>query len=273
MLFFSINLYYTSRSTLIYAKGIQMAFLQTWLDSLKFFIPKNFKLFFLVTLKSIIETYKILLFKFWPVLVFLFLIRFILQGFFINPLIGIVFAFLFHAFFLFLCFLIIRPSVKLKNYYYIKDYWFYFIFFFVIFFVHQQLFINFYTIGFWLMLIPFFISPPCIFLTLFYLDGSALSLKPFWQSLKMVWYNLPFCLVSYGFFMILGRLLFIQWPLFFNFFYILTLSESLPLLQEMIAWPFYLLFIPIPLCWFANFYTKQVHAQFQLYMPNNKKGL
>ena len=245
-----------------------MDVLKTWRDSLKFFIPKNFKLFGLVSLKAIFEAYKLLLFRFWPVLLLLFAMRFVLHALRAYPVISVVVAFVFHAAFLFLCFLIIRPSIKLKNYSYVKDYWLYFIFFLTILLVHQWFFFEFYILGLWLLLVPFFISPLCIFITMFYLDGPALALKPFWQGLKMLWYNLPFCVVSYGFIALIGKLILAQLPVFFNVFYPFASMDSVPFAQEIFAWPIYLLFVPIPLVWFVNFYIKQVHAQFKLYMPS-----
>ncbi len=46
-----------------------MQLLQSWQDSLKLFYPKNLKLFALVTLKSIIDVYKLLLRYWWWLLI------------------------------------------------------------------------------------------------------------------------------------------------------------------------------------------------------------
>lgn len=238
-----------------------MAFLQTWRESLKFFIPKNFKLFFLVTLKTVIETYKILITRFWPLLliwasIYCFLPLIGQQ----HALVALIINYVMYAPYLFLCFLIIRPSIKLKNFSYIKEYGIYFIEFLFLFLLYRFVVFTFPNYVLFLGLTPIFVSPFFIFWTLFVLDSEIFNPVTAWQALKMVWYNLPFCVISYVFFACISAWNIARIPAPFSYFHLLF------------EWPLFLFFVPIPLCWFAIFYTKQVHAQFQLYMPAKKQG-
>lgn len=57
-----------------------MQLFQLWQDSLKIFIPRNFKLFGLVSLNATIQTYKIWLGRFWP----LFVVSLLVDLFFVQ---------------------------------------------------------------------------------------------------------------------------------------------------------------------------------------------
>jgi hypothetical protein len=115
---------------------------------------------------------------------------------------------------------------------------------------------------------PFYLSPIIFFTILFYLDSNG-SIVQVFKSLvhgfKMAIYNYPFCILNF-IILLLGTLIgnliifFIDLYLiqFLGFYmgYITTLFKLIP-------WC-----LPIPLCFFTNFYTKRIHDQFDLYYPS-----
>ena len=126
-----------------------MQLLQSWKESVAIFAPKNFKLFFLVTLKAILETFTALIRYCWmPFMLFLifsFLYAQKMQGLmpakiagqeplgaFYGGLLLWRFVFLLGMFLLFmLIFLAARPSVLRKGYWYFASYWYYVLYVFL----------------------------------------------------------------------------------------------------------------------------------------------
>lgn len=233
-----------------------MRILQSWAESLTILKPKNFKLFLLVTLKSIVETYKILFTKFWPVSSALLLAMYCLlyvhdtiANRAVISLYTIFFGF-FSILFLFLIFLMVRPSISQKNWHYVLRYWQHFLFFFVtcvmitlIFMLTKKVpFFNF------LLLVGYYgcqASPLFVIVTGFLLDsdGSEKSMiYSCWRGLKFCLFNYPFCLFGFLF--------------FYYSFYVLSSFG---------VWYVSILLWPLPVCFFINFYVKRLHEQFDVY--------
>lgn len=211
-----------------------MNLLAAWQESLQLFIPKNFKLFLLVTLKAMVETYKTLITKFWWLILlcvgFDFLLDYVPAKFdglliavgaiftefdFISPLTDLAFLAL-----TFLIFLAVRPSTAFKNAAYVRHYlkyWLYFIAFNVIFtlistsrfdlevdevadiaYVVQPAFD--WLRGLLLLSPMVVVTPLFVFLMAFILDSRngvkdvVLSVV---RAVKMCVYNYPFCLISF----------------------------------------------------------------------------
>lgn len=263
-------------------KGETMQILQSWKESLLIFKPSNFKLFLMVTVKSILETYKLLLCYFWWLVLLYVFFSVLVYAFFFSD--SQILAFLFLAI-MFVTFLIVRPSVERKGYSYFSKKLLYIgligIFYPIIVFLVLFFTVLFFSVlgipfPFWLRIIlaPFigfiapvfflFVTPLSIFYTLFALDSDidmraidsytmriAKIMKIFGEAFfragKMVLFSYPFCFVSYLLFYGMYQSLhwIIPYPLFFRFFHLLLL--------------------PILICIFANFYIKQVHEHFDLY--------
>ena len=268
-------------------------FFRSWKESISLFTPKNAKLFFLITLKSIMESYKLIVLH----LGWLFALTAILDlsysrfchklsYFCLIPLFGW-FATIFGMY------LIIRPSIKRKSWDYYKDNWLKFIFFIFfsiiaysipiamllignkIVFLTQNIHTIFYILFLPVLLIPIlvtflmppdliilYVSPLLTFLILFILDsdGSIKSImKSMIRALKMMIYNYPFCILIFCFFVLCSILYTIS---IVNLF-----GRNSFLLSPIITNAF----LPIPLCILTNFYIKRLHDQFGLYYPETAK--
>ena len=276
----------------------------SWVESLQVFKPANFKLFLLVTLKSIIETYKILFTKFWWVF-----LGFVAMDYVIAYSVAyngarsglLLVTDFYFVLILFLMFLVIRPSVQQKNVSYVQKYWKQFMFFLVfgavfgiivayisgtrfqleigedddiIYLATEGLS----WIGTLLLLAPAIVTGPLFVITNSFLFDTNGSLKAMffslWGGIKFCVYNYPFC--------ILGLLLFhyLFQAIDGATFFVLGLFD-IPLIaiigQDYVMLPALntikyvsMLFWPIPLCFFINFYVKRLHEQFELYFE--KKG-
>jgi len=237
-----------------------MNILQSWQSSLALFKPQSLKLFLLVTLKSIIETYKLLFTTFLPLCGILVALSF-LNGW------GLLLTILL------LC-LIIRPSVLKKDYNYLKRYVFHFIYYVIVLLFIMMVEDMFKISVAWfvtcfeyhlalslLMLIIFFVfltAPLYIFNIFFYLDsdGRFNSLfKSIVRAIKMVIYSMPFvAIVSIVFLLIsimvtyLIRMIACRYIILFNLFFIM----------------------PSMLCFWNNFYIKNIHENFDLYFKRKE---
>jgi len=230
-----------------------MTLLQSWADSLTLLKPKNFQLFLMVTVKSIIEAYKIYVRYFWWALLLVTvggLASCFLSFAQIFPYRHISFyssSFLCEILFLAAC-LSTRPSVLLKD----GDY-----------FIFQLKKI----ILFWIFLPLFSWSSATyygyIFAVLFFADsegGCKNFLLSLWNALKMVFFNVPLMVILGGFMYALG---------WFGGYYLhqLCLAYNIPIYPQ-----YYLLFnavgallLPIGVCFYTNIYIKRLHDQFDLY--------
>jgi hypothetical protein len=268
-------------------------FFRSWKESVSLFIPKQARLFFLITLKSIIESYKLIALHLWWLFGLSYLTDILYSRYFgiksyfcIVPLLSWFLT-------IFFIYLIIRPSIKRKGWSYYKDYlgrFAYFVLFSIIAFLIPILLllignkIAFWTFSiswiFYMLFLPFLIvpllisflvapqvvalytSPLLTFLLLFMLDSNG-SISDVFQSIirafKMVIYNYPFCIIMFIVFIVcstIGQMLIVQ---FFgiNSFLLSSLVTNL--------------ILPIPLCILTNFYIKRLHDQFGLYYPETVK--
>ena len=255
--------------------------LRSWKESLSLFIPKNAKLFILVTLKTIIQSYKLIFAHLWWLFLVSWALDVINARYFYNIFFALLplFAWLIT---IFCVYLVIRPSLQRKKFSYYWEKAYYFIHFFIItifvFFVFFSIvkllsmlaplnefqYLSIITLS--LMpspLMPLFISPPLTFMIFFALDSDG-SLKSIFSSIirgfKMALYNYPFCLIFY---LICIAIALIGYVAILTF----TFFGSSILLSSLVSH----LLIPIPLSVLSNFYTKRLHDQFGLYYPDTVK--
>lgn len=268
-------------------------FFRSWKESLSLFIPKNAKLFLLVTLKSIIQSYKIIIRHLWWLFLGSAILDIMYSCFCPNstylclvPLLGW-FATIFGMY------LIIRPSMKPKNWNYYKDHWLtflYFIFFSIIaylipiallligskiVYLTHHIHTFFYVLFLPFLLVPIlitflmppnviilYVSPLLTFFILFMLDSNG-SIKSILASIvrafKMMMYNYPLCILLFGFFVVCSVISTLLIAYLFG-------RDSF-LLSPIVSNAF----LPIPLCILTNFYVKRLHEQFGLYFPESVK--
>ena len=255
-----------------------MQLLQAWKDSLTILRPKNLKLFCLVTLKSILSTYKTLISNFgWLLLsIAIPLCFFTRSAEGIWGLFGVYVVFIWLSY---LIFLAARPSITRKDLAYFTGFkwhalWNTLLYFYLIpalmavfygllnfaFFGNifgpqgagMSIFVAIFTLP--TLAIIFSILMFISFFSLLFLLDSDGSIKSFGMSLvrgiKMFLYNLPFCLL----FMIIFAILFGALVLLFGEF----MGSSFNTI-------FIPLLLPVPLCFITNFYIKKLHEQFAVY--------
>jgi len=270
-------------------KDNHMYLLQSWKESLTIFIPKNFKLFLLVTLKSLLETTKTFFRYFWwlivlelggpPLLNMLGVFTKMPSGDVANIVAFLtVFA---QTITLFCLYLIARPSVAKKDYAYFKHYSYYVAIVFFIAFVCSlvvQMSLLYARVLLGSLLVPllFLVMLPSAlgaFFLLFWFDSDGTIKNLFYsfvRSIKMVLYNYPFCLIASLLFGGMWALVSVVPVQTFIFIYGAKLG-ILPL----VVWPMLILrsivrvlLFALQICFFTNFYVKRLHDQFTLYFPN-----
>jgi len=241
-----------------------MYLFQSWKESLLFFKPKNFKLFALVTIKSIIETLKVWLKYFWWVLA-LFIVSDIISHF--QFVFLPMFRFLSTLLLLFTLVLSARSSVKRKTLEYFWGYKFYFLLTILCFLVLSPLVLLYglgvvyifptygsYTLLFDSFFRAFFLQLPLVLLSiLFLLDSRGKCGDAFlsvFRAFKMVAFNYPFCVCMF-------------FILDFCLGGIFAINGTLGL--QFMNSQFRLLFFIIHVCVFTNFYIKRSHDQYKLY--------
>lgn len=272
-----------------------MAYLfQSWKESLSLLRGQNAKLFRLVTLKTIIQSYKVYFKHFWWLLVLSGLLDIISSRYFGSHGFFLLIPLLSWLITIFAMYLVIRPSIKHKGWDYYKDYFKKFFYFTLYSFsftlslvgilmmlalavflikpslVENMILDNTHYLG-TILLTPFllpssliivFVSPLLTFCIFFMLDGDG-SIKNFFKSigraLKMGFYNYPFCL----FFLICC----IAFSFGSQMGIYVTLGHSTILTSSIIS---HTLLI-VPLCVWSTFYTKRLHDQFTLYYPEARK--
>ncbi len=264
---------------------ILRAIAQSWRDSLALFLPKNLKLFCLVTLNACIQTATVF-FKYWSWLI---AIDIVLYLFFVwmGPLIDNHLGNFGERFFLiwifcvvplclyFFLMLSLRPSIMHKDY----DYFFSYLRVFPQFLLFNIISVALLTVGFmiqgipyvWVVLPALLINFYSFFITgVFFLldsDGSMISFfKSFSNAFKMIIYNYPFYCISYAIF---SFIFYISNYIFSPVNPFVAYSESTTSvigLMGILLLLYYFIFSLIYLCWFNNFYIKRVHDQFNLYI-------
>ena len=249
-----------------------MQLFQSWKESLLIFKPQNFKLFLLVTLKAIADTYRVWL-KYWG---WLFIVNIVFVGISqiggqAQPYVQVIADYI-ESTILFMLFLIVRPSLRPKNYAYFMSYKSSMYFIYVGAVAVATIFVWLATwtlfnhllllfIPKWIALNTWFVYGMFLaylfsFYTLFLLDGDCTTqnaLASFIRSGKMIGYNLPFIMPSFIFFIIL-----------------LLIIRPFINLGPVVYQNALIFLAPIPLCFLTNFYIKRLHDQFDLYFPNAK---
>jgi len=236
-----------------------MQLLQAWKDSLSLFNPKHLKLFLLVTLKSIIETYSRWFTYFWW-LIGLYgvaeIVRFTLPS---PVIVGIYYIVLLSLFFS--MYLIARPSVAKKDSHYFWQYSSYGAAGALLIGIAVAL------TKAWVAILAFVFLFD--FMVLFYLDsdGSVSELvRSCRRAFKMFWYNLPFCFLSLPILLIplIGVGLFLASIIFVIAQYALGVTLYF---REAVNFTIPLVYIALlgALCFTTNFYVKKIHEQFSLY--------
>ncbi len=228
-----------------------MQLLEAWKSSMALFKPKNFKLFMLVTLKATIDTYRVW-FTYWGWIFALCVLVFWVDGAIAQSILvsDLAFGIGLPLLFFTLC-LSVRPSVYLKNFGYFTQYLkhlFHFSIWAILFMATN------YAVGFEFSLLSFFF----IFSVLFLLDSDGsikASLYSLFRGLKMVWFNIPFCVITIVVFKMFT----------FVLLFIVNLVFSNQLMTDEIVMLGVMAILPLPISFITNFYTKKVHDQFGLY--------
>jgi len=244
-----------------------MRLVQAWKNTLTLFYPTNFNLFILITIKSIIEAYKIIICYWWWLLL---LIGGTSLFWWNNTKFFDFFSIAFYYLFIFVFSLATRPSVAKKNIAYFRSY-------FILFFPTVAGFLSIKLLGMLLvkiigikmgqrqsiyLLIKSFSYATQVFFIFFFLDSthSIKELLPsLFRSVKMTIYNYPVCLI-FGL-IILGL------EIAFSFFAgsFLFAWGQVGLLLRIISLTNMLVFTPLQLSIFANIYIKKLHEQFDYY--------
>jgi hypothetical protein len=223
-----------------------MTLLQAWADSLSLLKPKHLYLFTLVTLKSLLQTYKLLLI-YWSWLYIFIVGCYCLP--FIYPAATI---YALHAsqwmfqVFLFAVILTTRPSLEQKKCAYFRQY--------ILYFLPMVPFLFLVPFAFW----PAALSPFYFLYTLFYLDSPKYLraddiLESIGATFKMIIYNYPL-------FFIFGLVLYIP-------VYVISSYIFLPVLLHNVMSAS---IVPFSVCLYTNVYIKKLHDQFDLYYKQPK---
>lgn len=242
------------------SQRIMMNLLVSWKDSVQILRPRNLKPFLLVTLKTVIDTYRCMnrpltdrgnwvlagilvtliiltnVIKLWNI--------FWLEALILNSL---------NYFLIFMFCLGMRDSTIQKN----KDYFFS------------------YTRKFWYLLVtlvivgttPIFVIPFLfmwyVFFMLFTLDSFG-AMKDVVRAARsgavMIWYNLPLCAVIFFVLGLLNIALYESVTRMLGYWGGLTIATIL-----------YLIFIPIEVALLVNVYIKRLHDQPELYFDQPKQ--
>lgn len=277
-----------------------MNLLPAWRDSLTLFKPKNFKLFFLVTLKTMVDTFKVWIKYFW----WLPVIEFVMPRFFLgfsNPWLSVAASILMSILWSVSILLAARPSVALKNCSYFRSYIWRIIYIapvavamdlgkeylmgtFFYPYIGQPssltaaVFVAIIITG----IINWSIRIYVINYALFVLDTDASikqALKSLLYALKMLTYNYPFYIIVYivhSAITIAKYLLFLQVTKWYYSFAtgmenMYPKSDSIGLLiirySDMLIFALLTIFL---YCFLTNFYIKKLHDQFTLYFGKNE---
>lgn len=255
-----------------------MTLVQSWIDSVQLFKPKNLQLFILVTIKSIIDAYKLMFKYFW----WLIAIYLVCYSYVFTSLYPVFVAMGLQQLLFFMLCAITRPSIVKKDCAYFR----------------AQLYPFAYFVAFWALLIavgyfsgiaipqvvqllPFFIWT--VFSMLFFLDSEK-NVKSFGMSLfnalKMMLFNLPAVMVLYaGLYFFDTTIMWCADQLFAlmhqGWLFLAQKYEWMrPALMVINKYNVFtmlyvfirLLLMPVGICIYANIYIKKLHDQFDLYV-------
>jgi hypothetical protein len=247
-----------------------MTLVQSWIDSLRLLKPKNFKLFAVETLKSIVETYKLMICTVMPHFLWHFIIVFLVfvsVQYFLEPniysffdavrdynfswlyehsarLLYLMYALLFLA----VCF-IAYPSRERKDWNYLGA-------------CYRKI------ILYWFILAVCFnvseFAAGDVFLVLFFLESEGGVKKFFlsiWYAFIMIVFNLPFL-------MIIGVML--NLPGWLCKAVYLYKYNTLIFISEPMLNIIRILLLPIVICIYANIYMTKIRPQFDSSMRSPK---
>jgi len=244
-----------------------MRLVQAWENAITLFYPSSFKFFILITMRSIVEAYKILLRYWWWLLILISGVSLFGEGntgffFFLSVVLNYMFIFAFS--------LATRPSLKKKNVTYFSSYLLLFLptltgFLSIKLFEVLLPTIIGIDIDQWqslFLLVKSFSYATQVFFIFFFLDSDhtiGQLLQSLLRSVKMTIYNYPICL----FFGLIILILEIAASFFVGIF--LFVWEETGLFLRIIDLVSRVVFIPIQLSVFANIYVKKLHEQFDYY--------
>jgi len=244
-----------------------MRLVQAWKNAITLFYPSNFKLFILITIRSIVEAYKILLHYWWWLLVLISGATLFKWGntgffFFLSIVLNYVFIFAFS--------LATRPSLKKKNVTYFSSYLSLFLptiagFLSIKLFEVLLVKITGIDMNQWQsvrLLVKSFSYATQVFFIFFFLDSDhtiGQLLQSLLRSVKMTIYNYPICLF-FGLIILGLETAFIFFAGIFLFAW-----EEVAILLRIIDLVNKVVFVPIQLSVFANIYIKKLHEQFDYY--------
>lgn len=235
-----------------------MTLVQAWVDSVSLLKPKHLKLFTLVTLKSILDAYKVLAKYWWWLFA-------IIIGCFVVPYVWTDSIYVYvqaerisqwaYQILLFAALVATRPSLFPKDCAYFRSNMPYFLI--------QAVFIVFASYIYW----PTAVAPAYFFGVLFFLDSGKNIffydnkvymtnndlLMSWWRAFLMVIYNYPLLVVIN---------LFFYAPVYGVYSYVFFA----PLLHNVIG----AFLLPITVCTYTNIYIKKLHDQFDLYFKQPK---
>jgi hypothetical protein len=229
-----------------------MTLVQSWMDSLTLLKPKNFQLFVMVTIKSIMEAYKVYFRSFWWAMLLMGMCAMAPYFFQNQNYFFYISCWLYELLFLAACFST-RPSILQKDCTY-----------FVLQFKRIALFWLFMPLLSWSSATYY----GYIFIVLFFADsegGPKSFFRSLWNALKMIFFNLPLILllggVIYAFGWIggwcLDRLVIAyDMPIYPQFFLLCNMFGAL--------------LLPIGVCIYTNIYVKRLHEQFDLYLNESQ---
>lgn len=225
-----------------------MIIFKRWADSLSLLAPSSFKLFLLVTLKSVLRVYRTLFLRWWPLVVIsLALIAY-------NPawfVLGL------KPFFFLFFLLLARPSVQSKELAYmlpiaLRGVWLLPLFYMMTYILYAG------YLGPWIIVA----MPLLIFYSLAVLDSYARPTDVIYAGAragKMFFYNVPFCLLTASL-MYMGMRLVMHPSTVWLVTVFFSSSDPLAVAQSELV-----LIMPLPICFFTNFYTKKIYEQFNVY--------
>lgn len=261
-------------------------FFKSWVESLKLFLPKNLKVFVLLSIKTYLQILKNLWHftnLYYPINALIFFIMLFLVKIFYLDTFNYSFFRNWHGeFFIYYMLIYIyiraaRPSVEYKdNNYFIFQFYKYFFTYIIFWILGIQIFNQFSTytqICCYYSFFSFF-----IIFALFLFDSANFFyvLSALKKTLVMWLYNFPFFLIS-------GVLFIFLFMMFVNIYYMIIILleyiinlfvynnykfEFEGIIFSAIYFlqiPFFFIIIPLYIGWLTNFYVKRLHEQFSLY--------
>ncbi len=230
-----------------------MNLMQAWRDSLKLFAPQNCKTFALVTVKAVIDAYKLML-QYWWLWIGIMLAGGLLTTI-LKPItflwftkVAVLLVAVRHLLFFLLC-LAMRPSVGLKTMDYFRQYTLKF--WYIILLALAFGIIGMSTVPLFLIFFTFFV------LFVFDSDGAFESIGlSVVRAFVMLLYNLPLCFLVYVGLMSVNIVASLM---------ALGLSIVLNGGEFLFAFLLYLFLVPIEIGILTNIYIKKLHEQSGLY--------